>query len=294
MVRKTVVLSCVVGLAVLVCLALQPGTVSVAQEIPEYEFTVEEEYFIEINSVGDGTITDKIHYDPDWFEEYGEVFEEYPNLLSRRFRTDTSVGEVENFDVDIDFSTSTITISFVTPGLVYNFGDEWGLLWGPGYELADLDDDRAVLEGAWYVTGEFTLFEELPWSQTIIIDLPPGASGARYDEEEGAVYYQLPYEPAAASLSFLERNRTPLAVLFGVLASLSLLLFLLIITRKTKPHALPAAAAAGPPPTGPPPVTEAAGTAGAPGAGTRFCKHCGKPLHEPGDRFCRNCGSPLN
>ena len=88
-------------------------------------YTMQEEYLIEINDVGDAKITDTITYEEAWFEEYGSLFEENPNLLSRRYREDNDVGEVENFEADIDQGEGTITITFDTPGLAYNMGANW-------------------------------------------------------------------------------------------------------------------------------------------------------------------------
>lgn len=297
-------------LAVLIAFPLMlAAPAAEAQEIEEYDFTVDEEYRIEINDLGDAEITDRVSYDEAWFEEYGSVFDEYPNLLSRRFRTDTNVGEVEDFDVEIDPSNAVITVTFTTPGMVYNFGDEWALLWGPGYELTSLDDQEAVLSASWYATGEFTLFEEVPWQQTVVVDLPEGATGARYDENEGAIYYRLDYVEEGAGV--LAENRTIFLLVFGLLMGLTLLLLILVLTRKEREPVSPVtlgAAAPGPvppvkaqPPGYPPaaapaeppaPVAPAAQAPPETAARPRFCKKCGSPVEKEGS-FCKKCGSPL-
>jgi hypothetical protein len=285
------------------------------QEIDEYYFTVSEDYNVDINDVGDAAVTDQVTYDPTWFAEVGYVFEEYPNLLSRRFRADTNVGELENFDVQVDTGASTITVTFDAPGLVYNMGDEWVLFGYPGYEVSNVGDDQVVLTGTWLVTGEYTLFEELGWEDTVTIDLPEGATGARYDEGDGAVYYQLAYAGETASAGFLEDNKTIMLIVFGVLMGLSLLLFILVVTRKEKeppaqpamaqatPLTVPPAAAQTPTPSAPPaaaqpppsaPPEEQAAPPEEQAAAPTFCKKCGKPTMKEGASFCKNCGTPFD
>jgi hypothetical protein len=278
--------------------------------------------------VGDAAITDQVSYDPDWFYEFGYVFEEYPNLLSRRFRADTNVGELENFDVQVNAESSAITVTFDAPGIVYNLGDEWVLFGYPDYEVSSVGDDQVVLTGSWLVTGEYTLFEELGWEDTVIIDLPEGATGARYDDSDGAIYYQLAYTGETASAGFLEDNKTIMLIVFGVLMGLSLLLFIMVVLRKEKeppaqpalaqaaPPTVPPAATQAPPPSAPPtaaqppppsapptaaqppppsaPPTAQAAPPEAQAAAPTFCKKCGKPTIKEGASFCKNCGTPFD
>ena len=302
------------------------------QEIDEYYFTVSEEYNVVLNDVGDAAITDQVSYDPDWFYEFGYVFDEYPNLLSRRFRADTNIGELENFDVQVDAAASAITVTFDAPGLVYNLGDEWVLFGYPGYQVSSVDDDQVVLTGSWLVTGEYTLFEELGWEDTITIDLPDGATDARYEEGDGAIYYQLAYTGETASVGFLEKNKTIMLIVFAVLMGLTLLLFIMVVTRKEKeppaqpavaqaaPPQVPPAATQAPPPSAPPTATqppsappsaaqpppstpptqaappppEQAAPAEEQEAAPTFCKKCGKPTIKEGASFCKNCGTPFD
>ena len=309
-----IMITALVFLAAFLLLATPAAAQEEGQEIDEYYFTVSEEYNVVLNDVGDAAITDQVTYDPDWFYEFGYVFEEYPNLLSRRFRADTTVGELENFDVQVDSAASTITVTFDAPGLVYNLGDEWVLFGYPEYEVSSVDDDQVVLTGSWLVTGEYTLFEELGWEDTVIVDLPEGATGARYDEGDGGIYYQLEYTGETASAGFLEENKTTMLIVFAVLMGLSLLLFILVVTRKEKePPAQPAVAQAAPPPVPPapaqtpppsappaaqppppsaPPEAQAAPPEVQEAAPT-FCKKCGKPTIKEGASFCKNCGTPF-
>lgn len=318
----------VAGLAFLLALLLLAAPAA-AQEIEEYDFTVQEEYRIEIDETGDAAITDQVTYDPDWFYEFGYLFDEYPNLLSRRFRADTNVGELENFEVNVDANASTITVSFDAPGLVYNLGDEWVLFGYAGYQVEDVDDERVELSGSWWVTSEYTLFEQLPWEDKVIIEMPEGASEVSYDESDGAIHYQLPYTGEIVSVGFLEENKTIMLIVFGVLMGLSLLLFIMVATRREKerpvqpavaqaaPPTVPPAAVQAPPsapPTAaqPPPTAQAAAPTGAPPtaqaapptqqaappeeqeAAPKFCKKCGQPTRKEGASFCKNCGTPFD
>lgn len=304
----------VAGLAFLMALLLLAAPAA-AQEIEEYDFTVQEEYRIEIDETGDAAITDQVTYDPDWFYQFGYLFDEYPNLLSRRFRADTNVGELENFDVKVDTDSSAITVNFDAPGLVYYLGDEWVLYGYAGYQVEDVDDDRVVLSGSWWVTSEYTLFEQLPWEDTVIIEMPEGASDVRYDESDGAIHYQLPYTGETVSVGFLEENKTAMLIVFGVLMGLSLLLFIMVATRREKerpvqpavaqaaPTGVPPAAALTPPtapptaraapPTGAPPTAQAAPPE-AQAAVPTYCKKCGQPTRKEGASFCKNCGTPFD
>jgi len=304
----------VILLAVLLSFTLQ---LAVAQELGEEgEFALQEEYRMEINEVGDAHITDTITYDSLWFDEYGYIFEENPNLLSRRYRADSNVGEVENFDADIDGGDATITISFDTPGLAYNLADGWTIFGYGNYELVDEGDDEVVLQAAWTITNEFSLFEPMSLAEEVVIILPPGAQNAAFDETTGAIEYDLAYAEQGAG--FLEDNKTLLIIIFALVMACSLILLLYAFTRPTKePVAVaPAAAPAPTPAQAPPPAAapaptpaqappSAAAPAPAPAqappqeaaptqaAAPKFCKKCGHPRGALDERFCRKCGATL-
>lgn len=279
----------VILLALLLSFPLQ---LAAAQELGEKgDFAVQEEYRMEINAVGDAHITDTISYDSIWFDEYGYLFEENPNLLSRRYRADSNVGEVENFDVDIDSNDATITITFDTPGLVYNLSDGWTVYGYGDYSLVDEGDDEIVLEAAWIVTNEFSLFEPMNLDEEVVIVLPPGASNAAFDTTTGAIEYDLAY--TGQEPGFLENNKTALIIIFALVMAGSLILLLYAFTRRVRaPAALAATAAPAPaqvqaPPAATPPATPAQT------ATPRFCRKCGCPRSTPDERFCRKCGAPL-
>jgi len=266
-------------LALIVCLSAYPA---LAQEIgEESDYSMQEEYRIELGDTGDAHITDTITYDPAWFEEFGYLFDENPNLLSRRYRADSNVGEVENFDVDIDSGDATVTVTFDTPGLAYNLSDGWTVFGYADYELVDEGDDEVVLQAAWTVTNEFSLFEPMGLEEEVVIDLPDGAQNGDYDEATGAIEYDLAY--AAEGEGILAENQTLFTIIFAVVMALSLILLLYLFTHRGQaPVPVEAAAAV-------PQVVE-------PGVEAvtkpKFCKKCGYPRGSEEELFCRKCGAP--
>lgn len=301
MVKKSLASCIVVLIAALVLLAPVSAHLALAQEIGEEGYySITEEYRIELNEVGDARITDTITYDPDWFAEYGFLFEENPNLLTRRYRADSNVGEVENFAVDIDSGDATIIVTFETPGLAYRLSGGWTVFGYGDYEVVDEGDDEVVLRAAWTITNEYSLFETMDLAEEVVIDLPEGATGAAFDETTGAIEYDLAY--AAKGGGLLAENRTVFIIVFAIIMALSLILLLFLFTRRPQvPAAVEAAAAETPVAGGQmpsaavrdeavlPPADVAGGETG---AKPRFCKKCGHPYGSPEERFCRKCGAP--
>jgi len=287
----------VIALVLLMPLSVQSA---LAQEVGEEgDFSMSEEYRIEINDVGDAHITDTITYDPYWFEEYGYIFEENPNLLTRRYRADSNVGEVEDFDVDIDSGDATITVTFDTPGLAYNLAGGWTVFGYGGYELDSEDNDEVVLLAAWTVTNEFSLFEPMSLEEEVVIALPDGAQNTDYDEATGAIEYDLAY--AGGGGGVLADNKTLFTIIFAVIMALSLILLLYAFTRKAQAPGMETLAAGTPqaaapvPPAAAQPVAgqaQAAATEGAEATAPRFCRKCGYPRGSEEERFCRKCGAP--
>lgn len=307
-----------------------PLKASPAQEFgEETTYSLSENYRIELDALGDASITDTISYDPEWFSTYGYIFEENPNLLSRRFRADTNLGEIEDFSVKISHSKATVTVLFKAPGLAYLLDDGWHLFGYEGYRVVDEGDDQVVLEASWTLNNEFTLFEEMPLEEKVTILLPQGARNAQWDEKTGAVKYELP-ETAPAGGGLLYRHKPLFTALFSLLAALGLLLFLFVITRRTK-EPVPVTGATAPLP-GPPPPVEALpstppGQAHVPGPPSppasakeyiaphppsaditapketpaemeapapSFCKKCGHPRGDQAAMYCRRCGAPFS
>ena len=308
---------------VAVLLVFLPAAAPLAQELGEGgSYSLSEDYRIELNELGDGHVTDTISYDPDWFSTYGSLFQENPNLLTRRFRADTNLGEIEDFDVRISQSKATVTVSFNAPGLAYLLDDGWHLFGYGGYRLVDEGNDRIVLEASWVLNNEFTLFEEMPLEEKVTIVLPEGARNAEWDEKTGAVRYELP-EIVPAGGGFLYRHKALFTAVFSLLAALGLLLFLFASTRRARepvPAAAPPLGAPAPPvmpplPETPPPAEPPAvmppaeahisppPTPPAPGkppappsprekpSSPAFCTRCGHPRGEGDALYCRRCGA---
>ena len=270
---------CIAVLALIVCLSAYPA---LAQEIgEESSYSMQEEYRIELSDKGDAHITDTITYDPAWFEEFGYLFEENPNLLSRRYRADSNVGEVENFDVDIDSGDATIIVTFDTPGLAYNLSDGWTVFGYGDYELVDEGDDEVVLQAAWTVTNEFSLFEPMDLEEEVVIDLPDGAQNGDYDEATGAIEYDVAY--TAKSEGVLAENQTLFTIFFAVIMALSLILLLYLFTRRGQTPAVVEAVAAAP---------QAVELGEETAVKPKFCKKCGYPRGSEEELFCRKCGAP--
>lgn len=265
------------------------------------DFTIEEDYTIELNEVGDAHIVDVFKYDDYYFEDFASVFEEYPNLLSRRYRGDTDVGEIENFDVDVDEKRATVTITFDSPGFAYNMDDNWAI-YGFPYEPSKTRDSEMVFEGEGTLNNEFTLFEEIPFAITTTLKFPEGATGAVYDQDDMTVTYVLPYVEGDKG-NFFQDNKSVFVPVFIVLMALSLLLLLYIILnsrRASSETSVPFRTADGLPPSPPspaaaPPMAQSpAQEQAAEAPARRFCKNCGKSLKESDKAFCSNCGKPIN
>ncbi len=261
---------------------------SLAQGVDyDSDFTIEESYTIELTPTGDAHIIDELSYDDYYFEDYSSVFDEYPNLLSRRYRGDTDVGEIENFDVKVNDKKSTVTITFDSPGFAYNMGTNWAV-YGFSYEPSKTRDTEMVFEGEGSMNNEFTLFEDIPFTITTTVKFPEGATDPKYDTKDTAVTYVLPYEESGNG-NFLQNNKSIFVPIFIVLILLSLLLLLYVILNSRRvdvADTAPLPFSPSPPASEEPPAKQA--------AVRRFCKNCGKVLSEGDRAFCSNCGKPLD
>ena len=229
-----------IALLLLICL---PLVSALGQGLgPEGDFDIREEFRVELNATGDAAITDTLFYDKEWFAEYGSIFEENPNLLTRRYRSDSNVGEVEDFDVDIDIKRATIVVSFTTPGLAYRLQDGWTLFGYGNYELKGEGEGELSLSAAWTISNEFSLFDPMDLDETVTIVLPEGAEGAEFNKSSGAITYDLPYK---AKGNALHENKLLFTIIFALLIALSLLLLLVLLMRRGKASAPVQAAGAG-------------------------------------------------
>lgn len=318
--RSTVIrstLACVLASALLAVLTF---SAVVAQGVESTaDFTIEESYTVELTSTGDAHVTDVLTYDETWFSDNGSVFEDYPSLLSRRYRDNTDIGEIENFDAVVNQKKSSITITFDSPGYSYDMGDNWAL-YGFSYKPSKEKSSEIVFEGEGTMNNEFTLFEEIPFTITTTVKFPQGSSNPKYVANDSTVTYVLPYKEAKAG-NFLQNNKSIWIPIFIVLMLLSLILLLYVVLNSRRsavvatgmgvgpgagmplpPPVLPtlampvppAAPVAVAPPAAAPPVTPAAvAPAVEPPVKQRFCKHCGSALKESDKSFCSSCGKPL-
>lgn len=244
----------------------------------DYGLTVKEYYTIRINDVGDAVITNELNYDPYWFEENKYIFLENPNLLSRRYRADSNLGEVENFDVSINTNTATVTITFDTPGLAYNTEEEW-VVYGMTYELIDIVDERVSLSGFGELNNEFTLFEYMYLESSVEIYLPRGGTQARFCEAESAVYYKLPHE--GPKRSFFWKNRSVLLPSSLIFMFISVIFIMFLLTRSVRRENELAEN----------PNGSLKNNHSFKSPEAFCCKQCGNTARRAGSKFCQNCGS---
>lgn len=286
----------VLALVVLVCVVMAAP----APALEGSEPIIEETYEITLNDVGDAQVVDSIEYvNPDDYDLIKGLAEENPKYLSRRYTDDTSIGGVENFEVDLDDSSHSVILSFETPGYAYNMKEYWMV---PGISTEAKEGSGNKYEtGEQYVwNNEFTMFTDQVVDVTTVIGFPAGATDIEYDGDEKVMKYVMP--AADSELGFFTENRTLLLIIFGCCALLFLALLVLVLTRKAEPGSAgvtPVAGAPGatpaavqPPPSSPAPP-EPAPEVNAPHRpaepAARYCKNCGAPI-APGKKFCSRCG----
>lgn len=265
------------------CLAFSVPVVAQTEDDP----VIEEEYKATVNEVGDAKIVDKMTYvNEEDFEYIEALMEENPEFLTRRYTTDSDIGEVENFDTELDSANNTVLITFETPGYAYNMGDHWEIF-GFSEEPVEESDSQFEFEGTYVVNSEFTLFTDQVLYSRSIIELPGEASNAVYEPTDGSIQYDMPEVGAVAG--FWSEHRTVLIIVFGVLTAVFALLLVLAVTRKTvpKPALSQQTAAPGPPV----PASETTATESPKKAGSKeYCENCGNKL-KPGEVFCGKCGA---
>jgi len=293
------------ALTVILLLVLaSPLPATAQEEASQEEATINEEYTVTINDVGDAHIESVIEYLPDDFEVIVGVMDENPDFFSRGYTADTNIGEVENFKTELDNSSNSLSISFDTPGYSYNMEDHWAAFGFPT-EPKKVSDNNFEYEETSKSNGYFTLYTDQIWHTKNTLVLPEDASGAKYNEKDKSMEYKLP----AATMGFWSENRSSLLIIFGACTLLFLALFILVLTRKAAPRpaaavpvatvtpgtrTFPTAPPAGvPPPTrpAPPQPTPAAPAQQQPPAQAAkvYCKNCGAEMG-PGKQFCTRCG----
>lgn len=250
--------------------------------------TINEEYKVTINEVGDGRVVDTMKYGKDDYTAIKKVEKKNRGFLTRRFKTDDNTGELVDFKTDMDDSSHSVVINYDKPGFAYNSKGVFAV-YGMTEKPKDNKGKTFTFEEKSTINSEFTLFTDQVILTKTIIELPEAASNPRYDAEEKAILYDMP--PAATQLGFFNENKALLSVVFGLLTLAFAGALAFVTTRKpTVEHEAagtpvtggPSLAAAAPPeqPEARAPVKETPG----------FCRKCGAPMAE-GKTFCIKCGA---
>lgn len=266
-----------------VCFALLLAGWALAQEEGDSaEPTITEEYVVTISDVGDAHIEDKIKYGEEDYEAVKEVIAENPTFLTRLYTTERDIGEVLNFDTEMDDANSQVVITFDTPGYAYNMKDYWKF--GISKKPKDVSGTKVEIEEEFDINNQFSLYTDQTLKTKTVYELPKKAKSARYNKEEKQIEYVMP--EAKAALGFWSENRTLLSVLFGILALLFAGLLAFVVTRKSVGVPAPAGVI----PTAAPPTTAKEPAPERKEAGV--CGKCGRKL-KSGKKFCTHCGAPV-
>lgn len=293
-----------IWIAAFMILLLASAGLGVAAHAQEEEPTIEEEYVVELNHVGDGHVVNTIKYSEEDYTVIKETADENEGFLTRRYSAVDFTGEIVDFKTEFDDKNESVVITYDMPGYAYNSEGVWTLYGFP--EEPDKNDDRTyTTTETSTINSEFTLFTDQVIKTTSIVKLPANARDVEYDSNEQT----LTYETISASemLGFWRGNRTLLLIVFGILFVLFLGLLIFVITRKSKPAEVPAAVLTGgsiqtiPTQTAAPPSTPQTNSlenitgdivAGAGPGVTTTCPNCGSEIPE-GKHFCTHCGTSL-
>lgn len=320
MVRRLAAILPALAVALALCLALAPG--AAAQEEPDDqiatdEYDVMENARLSVSPVGNVIHKDELVYDREFFDAQSANFEEYPFLLSRRYRAMEAVNEVQDFRADLDKEAATVTLTFREPGRAYNMGDYW-IMYGFYTEPKDLQGREMVFEEESTVNSDYTLWQDLDFKTTTVVSFPQGSAAIHWDETDSAVVWEMPAQLAALEAdpgNALQQNQAVFITLFAVLmaGSLGTVVVVLARGRRTAATVAGAAAAATTLPTATPvdtppveaapsapeaPLAETAATDEAEETGAteekpHFCRYCGLHLPDGDVRFCPGCGKDL-
>jgi zinc-ribbon domain len=273
--RKVILAS--LAIACLLMIVIAPCA---AQSQKKEQPTINEEYTVTVNDVGDAHVVDVLKYSADDFATMKKVVKENPSLLSRRYRDENNTGEVNNLKTSFNASDHSINIAFNTPGYCYDMKDFW-VAYGFPDKPKSTGKKEVTFDSQSDINSEFTLFTTQAMHTKSVIELPDAARNVRWDEEATAIKYDMP--PARSHLGFFSENKGWLTALFGLLALVFALLLVFVFTRKTSP----AAAVHAPAETVAQPVTPPAAH-----SGLKHCTNCGEEL-PAGKKFCEHCGKPV-
>jgi hypothetical protein len=262
------------------CLLLIVIAPCAARDKKNEQPTINEEYTVTINEVGDAHVDDVLKYSADDFATMKKVVKKNPSLLSRRYRDESNTGEVNNLKTSFNASDHSINITFNTPGYSYDMKDFW-VAYGFPDKPKSTGKKEVTFESQSDINNEFTLFTTQAMRTKSVIELPDAAKNVRWDEEATAIKYDMP--PATSHLGFFSENKTWLTALFGLLALVFALLLIFVFTRKTRPAEAVQAAAEPVAPLVTPPAAH---------TGLKHCTNCGGELL-PGKKFCEHCGKPV-
>lgn len=268
--------------------------------------TMNEEYQVTINDIGDGHVVGTIKYSKDDFAAVKKVADKKRGFLTRRFTTDDNTGEVVHFKTDIDNTKKAVVITYDKPGYAYNEKGQF-VIYGFSQEPKKGGGGNFTYEEKSMTNSKFTLFTDQVILTKTTIQLPGVAREANYDSGDKAIKYQMP--AARAQLGLWSDNKLELSIVFGLCTLLFAGLLVYTATRKAvAAPGPPAVAPVTPPASAAPPVPDRPAAVEPPVALTpppavepttgpdcgkeespKFCRKCGHPL-APGRRFCTNCG----
>jgi|GEM_PF-703083 len=325
------------ALLLLLALALIGPAAALADEpaddaITTDTYDVEETFEIRVDDVGNVKYRDVLLYDREFFDAHAADFEEYPFLLSRRYRTMEDVNEIQDFQTGMNKEAGSITLSFGEKGRAYNMEDHW-IMYGFYTEPVQISGSDVTIEETSTVNSDYTLWQDLEFRTTTHVSLPAGATNVRWDEGEYALVWEMPEQLAALTAgggNVLQENRVVFVTLFAILFAGAGGVGLVVLLRSRRGPAAAATAgstatagttapgssstatasreqaaptiaeSAADAPAAPPSADAATAMERADGEASdapraRFCRHCGARFVEGTDeRFCTHCGKEIH
>lgn len=237
----------VAALAFLACALLTAGVLLASptgQAAAADAAGVVETYRVDVDAVGNVSSVDTLVYDRAFFDAQGATFEEYPFLLSRRYRAMEQVAEIQDFRADLDKANAKVTLTFREAGRAYNMGDHW-IMYGFGSRPSKIAGREVVIEEETTENSDFTLWQDLAFKTTTYVTFPEGSANVRWDEEESALVWAIPSQEAAYAAdqrNLLQSNQAVFIPVFAVLMAGSLGLAVVTLTRGRRGSAVAAAA----------------------------------------------------
>lgn len=209
----------VVIIAVVVATALMLVLSSAASAAEATNPKLLQEYTAVVDSLGRAHVTDVYNYDPTFFSQHVGEFNDHPSVLTRDLQQQVAMGSVVNLTKKVDPDTSTVTLTYDTPGYAINMGDHWEIpSLGGSSPPTTTSDSSVVFEEMYAGASSLTAWQTNDWTWRQTVKLPAGASGATWDDGQKQVAYKLAYVPPAPPKTFLQQNKVFLAPLFAILA----------------------------------------------------------------------------